>query len=62
LERTDITAREKEVAKLLEQGRTNAEIASTLYLSEVTVKKHIKSMLGKLNATNRTQLLKRLLE
>lgn len=62
LERTDITPREKEVAKLLEQGRTNAEIASTLYLSEVTVKKHIKSMLGKLNATNRTQLLKRLLE
>ncbi|MBD2866101.1 LuxR C-terminal-related transcriptional regulator [Paenibacillus oceani] len=62
LERTDITAREKEVAKLLELGRTNAEIASTLYLSEVTVKKHIKSMLGKLNATNRTQLLKRLLE
>ncbi|MDF2962769.1 MAG: hypothetical protein K0S39_4504 [Paenibacillus sp.] len=62
LERKDLTPREKEVAKLLEKGCTNAEMASLLYLSEVTVKKHIKSMLSKLNATNRTQLLKKLLD
>ncbi|MGM7721177.1 LuxR C-terminal-related transcriptional regulator [Metabacillus sp. Hm71] len=62
LARNDITPREKEVAKLIEQGYTNAEIASTLFLSEVTVKKHIKSMFDKLNASNRTQLLKKLLE
>lgn len=61
-QRTDITVREKEVAKLLEAGYTNKEIAATLYISEVTVKKHIKSMFAKLDAINRTQLLKKLLE
>lgn len=60
--RTDITEREKEVAKLLELGLTNAEIAAKLYISEATVKKHMKSMLAKLGAVNRTQLLKKLLE
>ncbi|MDR6883988.1 LuxR C-terminal-related transcriptional regulator [Bacillus sp. 3255] len=60
--RTDITSREKEVAKLLEAGFTNKEIAATLYISEVTVKKHMKSMFAKLDAVNRTQLLKKLLE
>lgn len=58
----ELTPREKDVAKLLEQGLTNAEIASALYVSEITVKKHMTSMLGKLNASNRTQLLKKLLE
>jgi DNA-binding CsgD family transcriptional regulator len=62
LERMDITPREKEVAKLLEQGCTNGEIAAKLYISEVTVKKHIKSMFAKLGAANRTQLLKKLLD
>ncbi|AJY75364.1 helix-turn-helix transcriptional regulator [Paenibacillus beijingensis] len=62
MERMDITPREKEVAKLLERGHTNGEIAATLYISEVTVKKHIKSMFTKLDAANRTQLLKKLLD
>ncbi|MFE5321936.1 LuxR C-terminal-related transcriptional regulator [Paenibacillus sp. NPDC056579] len=62
LKRNDLTVREKEVAKLLEKGYTNVEIAASLYISEVTVKKHMKSMLGKLQATNRTQLLKKLLD
>ncbi|WP_028612079.1 helix-turn-helix transcriptional regulator [Paenibacillus harenae] len=60
--RNNLTQREKEVAKLLEQGLTNIEIAAKLYLSEATIKKHMKSMLAKLNASNRTQLLKKLLE
>ncbi|WP_028594265.1 LuxR family transcriptional regulator [Paenibacillus assamensis] len=58
----DLTPREKDVAKLLEKGLTNAEIASTLFVSEITVKKHMTSMFGKLNVNNRTQLLKKLLE
>ncbi|WP_232242874.1 response regulator transcription factor [Paenibacillus sp. GSMTC-2017] len=62
LARLDLTPREKDVAKLLEKGLTNAEIASALYVSEITVKKHMTSMLGKLSVTNRTQLLKKLLE
>lgn len=60
--RNGLTPREKEVALLLEKGSTNAEIAKALYLSEVTVKKHLRSMMEKLDASNRTQLLRRLLE
>ncbi|MUT64755.1 LuxR family transcriptional regulator [Paenibacillus sp. NEAU-GSW1] len=60
--RSSLTPREKEVALLLEKGFTNLQIAKSLYLSEITVKKHMKSMMEKLNATNRTQLLKQLLE
>lgn len=59
---SSLTPREKEVALLLEKGLTNPQIAKSLYLSEITVKKHLKSMMEKLGATNRTQLLKRLLE
>lgn len=61
-DRSDITSREKEVAQLLAEGLKNAEIAGRLYISEATVKKHMKSMLYKLEAANRTQLLKKLLE
>lgn len=61
MNRTDLTVREKEVAKLLEEGLTNSEMAKRLFLSEATIKKHIKSMLQKLDASNRTQLLKKLL-
>ncbi|WP_162848446.1 LuxR C-terminal-related transcriptional regulator [Paenibacillus nanensis] len=60
--RADLTDREKAVAKLLERGLTNSDIASSLYISEATVKKHMRSMLSKLGAANRTQLLKKLLE
>lgn len=62
MNRSELTPREKEVALLLEQGCTNVEIAKKLYLSEVTVKKHLRSMMDKFDASNRTQLLKRLLE
>lgn len=57
-----LTAREKEVASLLEEGLTNLEIASRLFVSEATVKKHMKSMLQKTGAANRTQLLKKLMK
>ncbi|WP_309122565.1 LuxR C-terminal-related transcriptional regulator [Paenibacillus sp.] len=60
--RPELTPREKEVAKLLEQGLKNAEIAAALFVSEVTAKKHLRAMMAKLGAKNRTQLLKRLLE
>lgn len=60
--RVDLTDREKAVAKLLERGFTNIEIASSLYVSEATVKKHMRAMMFKLGAANRTQLLKKLLD
>jgi DNA-binding NarL/FixJ family response regulator len=50
-----LTARELDVIRLLAQGRTNQEIASTLVVSERTVKFHVSSILRKLGASNRTE-------
>jgi DNA-binding NarL/FixJ family response regulator len=43
-----LTPREREVLGLMAEGRTNAAIARTLYLSEQAVAKHIGSLFGKL--------------
>lgn len=53
-----LTPREKEIARLVAQGQSNAEIAASLYIAEVTVKKHLKSVYEKLQISNRTQLLR----
>lgn len=50
-----LTEREREVLMLLAQGATNKEIAERLVLTEGTVKNHVSSLLGKLQAENRTQ-------
>jgi DNA-binding NarL/FixJ family response regulator len=50
-----LTDREREVLTLLAQGATNREIASKLVLTQGTVKNHVSSILGKLQAENRTQ-------
>jgi len=55
-QRVDLSAREKEVAELLVKGKTNKEIAVTLFISVNTVKSHIKSIYKKLNVNNRMQL------
>jgi two-component system nitrate/nitrite response regulator NarL len=52
----NLSAREKEVLGLLCQGATNKEIASTLFVSENTVRAHVRSLMQKLDADNRTQL------
>jgi DNA-binding NarL/FixJ family response regulator len=51
-----LTGREKEVAAEVGRGRSNAEIARLLYMSEATVKAHISRLLTKLNVTNRVQV------
>lgn len=51
-----LTRREKEVLDLLLQGRSNAEIADMLYLSEPTVKKHIFHIFRKKKVGTRAQL------
>ncbi|QMV41623.1 LuxR C-terminal-related transcriptional regulator [Cohnella cholangitidis] len=57
----ELTPREREVADQLIKGMTNAEIASALYISEASVKKHINTMLSKYGFRNRTQLARKIL-
>lgn len=52
---TDLTPREREVLVLMGGGATNAAIASRLFISENTVKSHVKHILQKLGAGNRAE-------
>ena len=52
-----LTSREKEVLQHVGLGRTNAEIASALFVSETTVKTHVARTLAKLGARDRIQLV-----
>ncbi|MBV8893015.1 MAG: response regulator transcription factor [Acidobacteria bacterium] len=51
----DLTSRETEVLRMMTAGLTNREIASTLGISEHTVKFHIASIFGKLGTSTRTE-------
>ena len=51
-----LTDREREVAAEVAQGRSNADIAVRLYMSEATVKAHVSRVLAKLGAANRVQV------
>jgi LuxR family transcriptional regulator, regulator of acetate metabolism len=50
-----LTAREHEVLTLLAEGAANAGIARRLVISEATVKSHVRHILRKLRAANRTE-------
>lgn len=56
-----LTRREREVLGLMSSGATNAQIADQLTVSESTVKSHVKHILRKLGATNRTEAIARCL-
>jgi DNA-binding NarL/FixJ family response regulator len=51
-----LTEREREVAAEVALGRSNAEVAARLYLSEATVKSHVSRVMAKLGAANRVQV------
>lgn len=50
-----LSAREIQVLTLVATGRANKEIAAELFISEGTVKAHLKSIFGKLDAMSRTE-------
>ncbi len=52
---TELSEREQEVLRLIAEGRSNAEIAESLVLSEKTVKGHVSNILSKLHLADRTQ-------
>jgi DNA-binding NarL/FixJ family response regulator len=52
---TILSGREMEVLVCLAQGRTTSQIASELYISENTVKTHVRHILEKLDASNRAE-------
>ncbi len=51
----ELTPREHDVLRQIALGRNNAEIAATLYVSVETVKTHVRHVLDKLDARDRTQ-------
>lgn len=52
---SDLTDRELKVLSLISEGKTNREIATTLYLGEGTVRNYVSNILSKLNLSNRAE-------
>jgi DNA-binding CsgD family transcriptional regulator len=55
-----LSRREQEVAALVAEGLTNAQIAARLFVTESTVEKHVSSVLGKLGEHSRAGVVRRL--
>ncbi len=53
--RTDLSARELEILKLLAKGLTNKEIGRILGISDNTVRNHVNSIIDKLEVSDRTE-------
>jgi DNA-binding NarL/FixJ family response regulator len=50
-----LTAREREVLRLVAEGRSNSEVAGRLFISAKTVSVHVSNVLAKLGASGRTE-------
>jgi len=53
----ELSERERQVLQYIANGRSNKEIGQVLYISENTVKTHVKSILTKLDAMGRTEAI-----
>lgn len=51
----ELTSQEMQVLQLVSEGKTNREIAETLYLGEGTVRNYVSNILGKLGVANRAE-------
>lgn len=56
-----LTPREIQIAQLVAQGQTNAEIGVTLWITENSVKQALKRMFRKLEVSSRAQMVALLL-
>ena len=54
-ERLGLTAREEEVLRLVADGRSNSQIAETLFISRKTASVHVSNILSKLGVSSRVQ-------
>jgi DNA-binding NarL/FixJ family response regulator len=50
-----LTGREREILQLLADGMSNQDVAAKLFISQETVKSHVRHILAKLEADTRTQ-------
>jgi DNA-binding NarL/FixJ family response regulator len=53
--RETLRAREIDVLKLMAQGKSNEEIGSALFISESSVKSHVKAIFAKMNVISRAE-------
>jgi DNA-binding NarL/FixJ family response regulator len=58
----DLSARQREILELVVEGLSNAEIAGRLYLSESTIKQHLRAVYQVLGVRNRTEAAKTMRE
>jgi DNA-binding NarL/FixJ family response regulator len=58
----ELTQRELDVLRLVAEGKTNAEIAQSLFVSVGTVKVHVERIIDKLGVSDRTQAAVRAVE
>ena len=54
----DLTPREADVLRAIAAGQSNAEIATELFISEVTVKSHINHLFAKIHARSRAEAVR----